>query len=247
MSGKRRGSETASILLLALLISVSLLALPNPGLLTAPAASIPQQTLQVAVVTPTPTATATLTPTSSPSPTPTPTYPPTWTPTPTRTPTPTPLPTFTPTATGSPTPRPTPRGATATPLPRPLFEPLTEMPPAGVHWIDINLTAQTLTAYDGPTPVNSFLVSTGKAWTPTPVGQFHIWIKLRYDDMEGPGYYLRDVPFVMYFYGGYGIHGVWWHANFGHPMSHGCVNMDTAQAEWLFNWAEVGTLVNIHN
>ncbi len=102
-----------------------------------------------------------------------------------------------------------------------------------------------LTAYDGPTPVNTFVVSTGKAATPTVVGQFHIWIKLRYDDMVGPGYHLRNVPFVMYFYRGYGIHGTYWHTNFGTPMSHGCVNMETTQAEWLFNWAEVGTLVNV--
>jgi lipoprotein-anchoring transpeptidase ErfK/SrfK len=64
--------------------------------------------------------------------------------------------------------------------------------------------------------------------------------------MEGPGYYLADVPYVMYFHMGYGLHGVFWHANFGQPMSHGCVNMPTAEAEWLFHWADVGTLVNVH-
>ena len=63
--------------------------------------------------------------------------------------------------------------------------------------------------------------------------------------MEGPDYYIEDVP-VMYFHEGYGLHGVTWHGNFGHPTSHGCVNLPMEEAEWLFNWADVGTLVNIH-
>ena len=114
------------------------------------------------------------------------------------------------------------------------------------RWIDIGLSEQKLTAYENGVPVRSFLVSTGLPQTPTPTGQFRIWIKFRTDDMEGPGYYIEDVPYVMYFYKGYGLHGVTWHGNFGHPMSHGCVNLPTEEAEWLFNWADVGTLVNIH-
>jgi len=123
-------------------------------------------------------------------------------------------------------------------------------PPAphspGERWIDVNLSTQTLTAYAGDWPVYTVAVSTGLPHTPTPVGQFRIWIKLRYDDMQGPGYYLRDVPYVMYFYKGYGLHGTYWHDNFGTPMSHGCVNLSNADAEWLFNWASVGTRVATH-
>jgi LysM repeat protein len=123
-------------------------------------------------------------------------------------------------------------------------------PPANAptegRWIDVNLSSQTLTAYEGSTPVYSAVVSTGRANTPTVVGQFRIWTKLRYDDMAGPGYYLRDVPYVMYFYRGYGLHGTYWHDNFGTPMSHGCVNLRNSDAAWLFNWASVGTLVVTH-
>jgi lipoprotein-anchoring transpeptidase ErfK/SrfK len=115
-----------------------------------------------------------------------------------------------------------------------------------VRWIDVDLTHQTLTAYVGQTPVRTAPVSTGLPRTPTPTGQYRIWTKLRRDAMSGPGYYLPNVPYVMYFYRGYGLHGTYWHSNFGHPMSHGCVNLPTAEAEWLFHWAEVGTLVNIH-
>jgi lipoprotein-anchoring transpeptidase ErfK/SrfK len=116
-----------------------------------------------------------------------------------------------------------------------------------VRWIDVDLSEQTLTAYENGVPVHTTLVSTGLPKTPTPTGQFRIWIKFRYDDMAGEDYYIEDVPYVMYFYQGYGLHGVTWHGNFGHPMSHGCVNLPTEEAEWLFNWADVGTLVNIHD
>ena len=67
-----------------------------------------------------------------------------------------------------------------------------------------------------------------------------------FTDMAGPGYYLPDVPYTMYFYRGYGLHGTYWHNNFGTPMSHGCVNMRTPDARWLFYWAPLGILVNIH-
>ena len=112
--------------------------------------------------------------------------------------------------------------------------------------IQVNLTTQTLTAYQGDTPVYNAVVSTGLPNTPTPVGEFSIWVKFLYDDMQGPGYYLPDVPYTMYFYGGYGLHGTYWHDNFGTPMSHGCVNLSTSDAEWLYNWASVGTKVVTH-
>jgi hypothetical protein len=41
----------------------------------------------------------------------------------------------------------------------------------------------------------------------------------------------------MYFYGGYALHGTYWHNNFGQPMSHGCVNLETGNAQKLFEWA----------
>ena len=74
-------------------------------------------------------------------------------------------------------------------------------------------------------------------------GTFRIYVKYRSTPMSGPGYYLPAVPHTMYFYGGYAIHGAYWHNNFGRPMSHGCVNMRLADAAALFNWAPVGTKV----
>jgi lipoprotein-anchoring transpeptidase ErfK/SrfK len=176
-------------------------------------------------------------PTYTPTFTPTFTSTNTFTPTPTYTFTPTPTDTFTPTRTPFPT---------DTPQPWPTDTPITYPDYNGVRWIDVNLSQQMLYAYEGDTIVASFLVSTGVPAFPTVTGQYHIYIKLLSTLMAGDGYYLPNVPYTMYFYKSYGIHGTYWHNNFGHPMSHGCINMYTPDAEWLFYWASVGTLVNIH-
>ncbi|MBI4035239.1 MAG: L,D-transpeptidase [Candidatus Chisholmbacteria bacterium] len=110
-------------------------------------------------------------------------------------------------------------------------------------WIEVNLTEQKLRAHEGDSIVYEFPVSSGK-FAPTPVGEFRIWSKFKYTKMEGgvkgtgTYYYLPNVPYTMYFYQGYGIHGTYWHNNFGQPMSHGCVNVSIPDAEKLFYWAE---------
>jgi len=116
----------------------------------------------------------------------------------------------------------------------------------GAHWIDINLSTQQLFAYEGDVMVNAFLVSTGVSATPTVTGTYKMYARYLYADMHGPGYFLPDVPYVMYFYKSYGIHGTYWHNNFGTPMSHGCVNMSIADAGWVFNWSTFGTTVKVH-
>ena len=185
------------------------------------------------------TATATNTPTETSTSTPslTPTRTPTRTPKPTRTPTRTPRPTH--------TPQPTEVISSNT-----SHNKITYNPPSNVsregRWVDVDLTHQAAYAYEGSRVVRSFLVSTGTWQHPTVTGQFHIYVKYRYANMKGPGYNLPNVPYVMYFYDGYGLHGTYWHHNFGHPMSHGCINFSIPDAAWLFNFASVGTLVNIH-
>jgi lipoprotein-anchoring transpeptidase ErfK/SrfK len=116
---------------------------------------------------------------------------------------------------------------------------------ANERWIHVDLSTQTVHAYEGNQIVRSFIVSTGKSSTPTVTGTYPIWIKLRYDDMRGPGYHLRDVSYVMYFYRGYGLPGTYWHNNFGTPMSAGCVNLTIDEAGWLYEFASVGTIVNV--
>jgi lipoprotein-anchoring transpeptidase ErfK/SrfK len=131
------------------------------------------------------------------------------------------------------------------PVPAPNIPPQ-DMGNGGEHWIDVDLSQQRVYAYEGDTVVNTFVVSTGTWQTPTVTGRFKIWIKLRSTTMTGPGYYLPNVPFTMYFYKGYGLHGTYWHNNFGTPMSHGCVNLSIPDSEWLYNFSMVGTVVNVH-
>lgn len=174
--------------------------------------------------------------------------------TPTATNTATATPSLTPTSTSTPTPTIT-STLTATPTatsgvnPQEIEKYYLELPEGiGAHerWIDIDLTNQTLSAYEGTDLVNTFVISSGRAATPTVVGTFKIWVKVRIQAMSGPGYYIKDVPWVMYFYQSYGIHGTWWHNNFGTPMSAGCVNMTIPDAEWMYGWASVGTTVKVH-
>lgn len=112
-------------------------------------------------------------------------------------------------------------------------------------WILVVLSEQRVYAVENNIIVKTFIVSTGVAEHPTVTGTFHINEKLESTRMTGPGYDLPNVPWTMYFYRGYSFHGTYWHHNFGTPMSHGCVNMKTEDAEWLFFWAPMGTLVSV--
>lgn len=121
------------------------------------------------------------------------------------------------------------------------------------RWVNINLSQQVVTAYDGSTPLRVTLASTGTKKYPTEVGVWKIFYKLPKQDMDGGSkergdyYYLKDVPYPQYFHkSGEGLHGTYWHDNFGTPMSHGCVNLSTPMAGWLYNWASVGTTVWSH-
>jgi lipoprotein-anchoring transpeptidase ErfK/SrfK len=116
----------------------------------------------------------------------------------------------------------------------------------GTKWIDVNLSTQTVIAYAGNTAVYRSLASTGTWQYPTVVGTFSIYAKYGSARMQGPGYDLPNVPYVMYFYRGFSLHGTYWHSNFGTPMSHGCVNLPTSAAQWIYNWAPIGTKVVTH-
>ena len=169
-------------------------------------------------------------------------------PTPTATNTPLPTPTLQPTNTPVPT---------ETPVPTVMVFPSGSEIPQVVNvaqnerWINVDLATQTLTAYEGATPVFNTLISSGTANHPTVTGQYRIWLRYESQTMNGRllgyDYYLEDVPYVMYFFNDYALHGTYWHNNFGTPMSHGCVNLATMDAEWLFNWSSYGTLVNVHS
>lgn len=114
-------------------------------------------------------------------------------------------------------------------------------------WIEVILSQHKLIAWDGDTAAMTTIVAIGKPSTPTVKGTFHIYAKYKVKDLAGPGYYQPRVPNAMFFYGGYSIHGTYWHRRFGQNVSHGCVNVNLTDAEWLYNWTPMATRVVVHN
>jgi lipoprotein-anchoring transpeptidase ErfK/SrfK len=142
-------------------------------------------------------------------------------------------------------------------------------------WIDVSIQNQVLVLYEGPQPVYVTLVSTGKdglgepgKTLSTPTGTFRIYQKhittTMDSDVAEHEFELRDVPWVMYFKAGYALHAAYWHDDFGHARSHGCINLAPIDARYVFFWSgpevpehwhgaysahggfEEGTLVYIH-
>jgi hypothetical protein len=114
--------------------------------------------------------------------------------------------------------------------------------PAGAKWIVVDLSQQTMTAYEGDTAVFATLISSGKVHeeTETYAGLYQVEHKMLYSDMHGEPddpYVVDRVPFTLYFHKSEGLHGTYWHDHFGTRESHGCVNLSLTDARWLFDWA----------
>jgi hypothetical protein len=130
-------------------------------------------------------------------------------------------------------------------------------PPAGVtngRWVDVNLAEETVSVYDNNQLVFATLASTGLDPFFTQPGLFQIYEKKVSETMSGSFaadksdyYYLEDVPWTMYFDKARALHGAYWHSIFGYPRSHGCVNLSIADAHWIYNWANVGDFVWVHD
>ncbi|MEE9216577.1 MAG: L,D-transpeptidase [Anaerolineales bacterium] len=129
-------------------------------------------------------------------------------------------------------------------------------PPDGVEegesWISVNLYEQTIAVYEGGSLKFATVTSSGRNGFWTQPGLFQVWAKLERDNMTGgiPGedgnfYFLGDVPSVLYFDQARALHGTYWHGKFGTPTSRGCVNLAPTDANWVFNFAEVGTWVHV--
>jgi hypothetical protein len=121
----------------------------------------------------------------------------------------------------------------------------------GSKWIDINLSNYTLSAMEGDSAVFQAPIVDGAAATPTVTGTFSVYWKLDTQTMEGPNadgsnYRTEDVPWVMYFYQDWAIHGAYWRSSFGFSGSHGCVNLPVSDAAWLYSWTPYGTTVVVH-
>jgi hypothetical protein len=128
-------------------------------------------------------------------------------------------------------------------------------PPEGVtgnRWIEVNLFEQTIAVYDNYQLVFATLIASGLEPFWTRPGLFQIYEKLDTTPMRGSfeadrsdAYYLEDVPWTMYFDERRALHGAYWRANLGFPQSHGCVNMSIGDAQWIYNWANLGDWVYV--
>jgi lipoprotein-anchoring transpeptidase ErfK/SrfK len=129
------------------------------------------------------------------------------------------------------------------------------------RWVDVNLTQQIATAYDGTKAVRTALISTGQPGWDTPVGVFPVLRRLEKDTMDGAtlvgqgpngagaDYKVENVRYVQYFTNdGAAIHENYWRrpATFGMPGSHGCIGMVPADAAWFWDFATIGTPLVIH-
>ena len=116
--------------------------------------------------------------------------------------------------------------------------------------IEVSLSRQRLNYFLGPVRLNEFIVSTGKASTPTPVGTFSINKKNLKAWSKMAGLWM---PYWMQFYGADAFHelpewpnGTKEGANhLGRPVSHGCIRLGIGQAKQLYDWADIGTKVVI--
>lgn len=130
----------------------------------------------------------------------------------------------------------------------------------GGRSIDVNLSTQTATAYEGATPVYSAGVTTGRPGWATPTGSFAITYRVANETMDSStigiprdspgGYYITGILYTQYVdYSGDALHYNYWSpaSAFGnYPTSHGCVGMRLGAAAFFWNFADVGTPVVIH-
>ena len=124
--------------------------------------------------------------------------------------------------------------------------------PEGDKHIIVDISEQRLFAYENGLLNTSFFISSGTWWFPTPLGNHSVLAKKPWVDYTwsyGAGnpenYSMGLTPWNLMFKNHYYIHSAPWHNNFGERMSHGCVNASTVDAEWIYNFADTGTPVDV--
>lgn len=118
--------------------------------------------------------------------------------------------------------------------------------------IDVDKSDGVTRLYENEKLVATYQMAIGKPGTPTDNGNFTVYAQLTTQDMgcvPGYDYCTQDVPWITYFNGDQGLHGTYWHSNFGAGamMSHGCVNLAITAAKDVYYFAQVGTEVSVHN
>jgi lipoprotein-anchoring transpeptidase ErfK/SrfK len=127
----------------------------------------------------------------------------------------------------------------------------------GERWLEVALNEQDLNAYEGMKLVYTTKVSTGVPGLETPKGEWKIFYRVANETMDSatigrPGEYrLANVLFTQYFApGGVALHYNYWTPEwqFGQRAgSHGCVGMRYDDALFMWEFANVGTRVLVHD
>ena len=107
-------------------------------------------------------------------------------------------------------------------------------------WIDVDLSQQMLAIYEGEVLQYITLISSAREGYKTFTGLYRIYDKATAWDLgskqnASDPYYIEQVPWVMHYYPRYAIHSAFWHDDFGHPASHGCINMSPIDAKIVFD------------
>jgi lipoprotein-anchoring transpeptidase ErfK/SrfK len=127
-------------------------------------------------------------------------------------------------------------------LPEDELAPLSPEVPAYEKRIEVLLDQQMLVAYEGDRVVRLARVATGQHGFETPTGWFHTFHKRPTAHMTGGAdefsmFDLPAIPWASYLTeSGVAIHGTYWHNDFGHTHSHGCINMTPEDARWIYRW-----------
>jgi hypothetical protein len=122
------------------------------------------------------------------------------------------------------------------------ISPISSHVPENEKHIEIILDRQLLMAFEWNMPVYAARISTGQKNFETPVGWFRTFHKRPTYHMTGGAditsvFDLPGVPWDSYITdNGVAIHGTYWHNDFGHPHSHGCINMSIQDARWIYRW-----------
>jgi hypothetical protein len=120
--------------------------------------------------------------------------------------------------------------------------PLSPQVPEDEKHIEVILDRQLVLAYEKEVPVYAARVSTGQRNFETPTGWFRTFHKRPTYHMFGGAdeaslFDLPGTPWDTYITdNGVAFHGTYWHNDFGHPHSHGCINMRPEDARWIFRW-----------
>jgi hypothetical protein len=132
-------------------------------------------------------------------------------------------------------------------VPRSELTPISAWVPPEDKKLVVDLGSQILTAYEQEKVVFKSKISSGvrliEGGFATPRGQYRIIRKRPCRHMANPanaygsGFDLPGVPWVSYFTSdGVAFHGTYWHNDFGVPHSHGCINMTSQTAKWVYRW-----------